>query len=235
MFVMLMLCVVFVAAQERKRVPLMSPVYRGWSVHADVASPVMGIVAAPGTANVEVLADVNLYDRFFPVFELGYTSLSKDINGSEYNAQAQFFRLGMNFNIIKTVSNKGIYKENRSYAYLGVRYAFSLLDYSLNNVVVENPYWNTSYVKDFNNPMTYCGWAEIHGGVRMDLAKGFTMGWSVGIRFLMHNTADIKEAVWYVPGYGKNNAINFAFKYTIGFTMRTKKARELAGKEIKVM
>ncbi len=232
LIIVMLLYALVANAQERKKIPLVDPAYRGFSVHADIASPIMGIVASPNTLNVELLADVNLYDRFFPVMELGYTSLTKEINESTYSINAPFFRFGMNFNIIRTVDNKGVYKENRSYAYLGVRYAFSVLDYALNNVKVENNYWGTTQVKDYTGSMVYSGWVEVHGGVRVDLAKGFTMGWSVGLRFLMHTSEDMKQILWYVPGYGKNNTINFSFKYTVGYTFKTKKAKELLGTKI---
>ncbi len=220
-------------SQERERIPLVDPVYRGWSAQLDIASPLMGYMSAPNTFNIEMIGDVNLYDRFFPVFELGYASIEKNIEERIYNTQAPYFRLGMNFNIIRTANNKGIYKDNKNYAYLGVRYAFSMLGYETKNVLVENDYWGDSYVIDYGNPFVYAGWAEIHGGVRVDLAKGFTMGWSVGLKFLMHTSEKNEQLMWYVPGYGKLNNMNFIFKYTVGYTFRTRRSKALIGTKLK--
>lgn len=194
------------------------PVFRGLSLHFDIASPFMGLIYGR-IYNYEAQLDVNLYRRIYPIFELGYTSAIKELeSGAKYMSRAPFFRIGLNYGLIRPVKRDGKLRSVKSYPFIGLRYAFSTMNYSIENVLVEDRYWGTSDIVGFDSPFAYSGWLEVVGGVRIDIYKGITMGWSARFKTLLHTTAPDKAYVWYVPGYGKSSAAAFAFNYTIGYT-----------------
>lgn len=215
-----------VQAAEREKTPFLPPLFRGVSAHFDLASPIMGLAAGSNVHNYEAMVDVSIYDRFFPCLEVGYTNVSHAVDEKSYKAQSPFFRLGMNMNLLKTVRD-GKAQNIRNYAYLGVRYAFAPMTYSIGNIVMSDGYWGGETVIDYPAETVYAGWAEIVGGVRIDFVAGFTMGWSVRIKALMHTSAESKDLLWYVPGFGKNSTTSFSFSYTVGYTFRTPATKKL--------
>ena len=76
-------------------------------------------------------------------------------------------------------------------------------------------------VKKTDSP--YVGWIEIVGGIRVDIYRGLTMGWSVRLKTAFH--AKNKTQLWWTPGYGFTQGAQFAFNYTLGYTLRTKAER----------
>lgn len=193
-------------------------VFRGLSIHADIGSPIISLLGG-NTRSYELQVDVNLYRRIFPIFEVGYATAEKElISQINYNTRAPFFRVGVNYGLLKPFKDDETSRNVKSYPFVGVRYAFSPMWYNLENIVLDDEYWGTSEVLNFNNQFAYSGWIEVVGGVRVDLFKGLTMGWSVRLKTLLHTTAPDKSHVWYVPGYGKSSGMGFMFNYTIGYT-----------------
>ncbi len=196
-------------------------VFRGLSVHADIGSPIISLLGG-NARSYELQLDVNLYRRIFPIFEMGYATAQKAlVSEINYNTKAPFFRLGVNYGLLKPFKDNASSRSVRSYPFVGVRYAFSPMWYNLENIIINDEYWGTSDVINYNNMFAYSGWVEIVGGVRVDLFKGLTMGWSVRLKTLLHTTAPDKSYLWYVPGYGKSSGMGFMFNYTIGYTFYT--------------
>lgn len=194
------------------------PVFRGVSVVVDAASPLMGI-AYGDVVNVEAQVGVNLYRRLYPVFEVGFASVRKvSTEEAVYSSHSPFFRVGLDFGLLKPFKDDGSWRSVRSYPFVGVRYAFSPMNYRIDNVVVRDEYWGTESVVDYGRSAVYSGWIEVVGGVRVDLYKGLTMGWSVRLKALLHTSAPSKNYLWYVPGYGRVGDVGFGFNYTIGYT-----------------
>ena len=211
-----------VAANEETPQPkvkqLQGDVFRGLSIHADIGSPIISLLGR-NARTYEVQLDVNLYRRIFPIFEIGYATAEKElISKINYNTKAPFFRVGVNYGLLKPFKDDETSRNVKSYPFVGVRYAFSPMWYNLENIIIGDEYWGTSEVIDFKNKFAYSGWVEIVGGVRVDLFKGLTLGWSVRLKTLLHTSAPNKSHVWYVPGYGKSSGMGFMFNYTIGYT-----------------
>ncbi len=196
-------------------------VFRGLSVHADIGSPIISLFGGYARS-YEVQLDVNLYRRLYPIFEIGYATAKKEaMSGIVYDAKAPFFRVGLNYGLLKPFKDNGKERSVRSYPFVGLRYAFAPITYNLSNVEIKDDYWGTTIVENFRHNVKYAGWMEIVGGVRVDLFRGLTMGWSVRLKTLLHTTAPDKSYVWYVPGYGKSSGMGVMFNYTIGYTFYT--------------
>lgn len=193
-------------------------VFRGLSVHADIGSPIISLLGGD-TRSYEVQLDVNLYRRLYPIFEMGYATAKKEaVSGIVYDTKAPFFRVGLNYGLLKPFRDDGSERSVKCYPFAGLRYAFAPVTYHLLNVEIKDDYWGTSEIENFRNNLEYAGWMEVVGGVRVDLFKGLTMGWSVRLKTLLHTSAPDKSYIWYVPGYGKSSGMGVMFNYTIGYT-----------------
>lgn len=194
------------------------PVFRGVSVTLDLASPLMGLVYGK-VVNVEAAVDVNLYRRLYPIVEFGFSSVNKvSSNGAVYSSRAPFFRLGVNYGLMKPFKDDGTERLVKSFPYIGIRYSFAPMNYNIDNVVVSDPYWGSLQIGQFGSPSIYSGWLEVVAGVKIDIYKGFTMGWSVRLKTLFHTTAPDKSFLWYAPGYGTTGGLAFGFSYMMGYT-----------------
>lgn len=194
------------------------PVFRGLSVHADIAAPVIGAITHKAV-DLEFQVDVNLYRRIFPIFEAGFTSVNhRSDNMASYGTASPFFRVGLNYGLLKPFKDNGNPRDVRCYPFAGLRYAFSPMNYKIDGMVVNDPYWGNEQTVAFSKPLVYTGWLEVVAGVRVDLYKGLTMGWSVRLKTLMHTTAPDKSHLWYVPGFGRSSDAAFSLNYTIGYT-----------------
>ncbi len=204
-------------------------VFRGLSVHADVGSPIISLFGG-FARSYEVQLDVNLYRRLYPIFEMGYATAKKEaLSGIIYDTKAPFFRMGLNYGLLKPIKDDGSERSVKCYPFVGLRYAFSPVTYNLLNVEIKDEYWGTSDIENFRNNVEYAGWMEVVGGVRVDLFKGFTLGWSIRIKTFLHTSAPDKTYVWYVPGYGKSSGMGVMFNYTIGYTFYS--GQDTKGKE----
>lgn len=227
----LLLCAVVGVLSSQEKVAVSAQkdstqIYNGWSAHVDIASPLMGLAIDKGVLTGEASVDVNLSNRFFPILEMGYGTVNSQVtNGSTYSASAPFVRLGMNFNLLKSKDKNGNLTPHRNYAYLGMRYGMSLVNYQLTNVPITRGYWNENQLLSLDGKNAYAGWGELVAGVRVDMAKGFTMGWSVRMKLFLHTSLDEKQLLWYVPGYGNSSGNTFTLNYTLGYTYYTKAER----------
>ena len=199
--------------------------YRGFSLHADIFSPAMGFLVNKNIRTFELQVDANFYNKFFPTVEAGYGQIDVSLTmGQKYRSKSPFLRIGMNYGLINNANKDGSEKLIRSYPFLGVRYGMGVMNYSMENIPLSTGYWADSQLYAFEKRAVYGGWLELVGGIRVDIYRGLTMGWSVRLKTLFH--AKDKTKIWWAPGYGFTAGSQFAFNYTIGYTFHTKTERE---------
>ena len=196
--------------------------YRGWSILTDGMPLIYNASESHAIDYYQVKVNVNYYDKLFPTLELGYASVDKTLdNEAQYEVSSPFFRLGMDYNLISPLTADGLPRVNKSYPYLGLRYAATRCSYSSTHVPsVGNTYWPTNVSSSLSNSAVYCGWIEVMMGVHINLYKGFSLGWAASIQTFFHSTASETAALWYVPGYGNPDGAGFEFRYFIGYTFR---------------
>lgn len=212
-----------VNAEETAKEVKKDTIFRGVSAHIDIASPVMGYVTDKSIRTLEGSFDVNLLHRFFPIVEFGFGTINRQLeNGASYRANAPFLRMGMNFNLLNQRKNKRD-RSTEHYAFLGLRYGMSFVNFSMENMPITDNYWQQNALRSYAKNRAYAGWAELVAGIRVDLVKGFTMGWSIRYKMLLHSNLSNKKEMWFVPGFGKSNESVFDFNYTIGYTFNKDK------------
>lgn len=171
--------------------------FRGLQVMADVVGPIQLAVSDYG--QYEAALRINLKDKYFPVFELGYGTANHEddpVTHVAYKTSAPYGKVGMDFNIMK--NKHDIYR-----VYIGARYAFTTFKYDVASPVLTDPVWKDPAAIQLNNISASYHWAELLFAVDAKIWGPLHLGWSVRYRRrLAHNDGESGN-VWYVPGFGK--------------------------------
>lgn len=171
--------------------------FRGLQVMVDAVGPIQLAVSDYG--QYEAALRINLKDKYFPVFELGYGTANHEddpVTHVAYKTSAPYGKVGMDFNIMK--NKHDIYR-----VYIGARYAFTTFKYDVASPVLTDPVWKDPAAIQLNNVSASYHWAELLFAVDAKIWGPLHLGWSVRYRRrLAHNDGDAGN-VWYVPGFGK--------------------------------
>lgn len=211
---LILLAVMPAAAQSRsgnkKAVTVVDsiPLFRGFSVSADLVGPVMMAVGDYG--QYEAAFHLNLKDKYFPVVEVGYGKAdhTEETTQLTYKTSAPFFRVGADFNVLK--NKHDIYR-----LLVGARYGFTSYKYDLSSPGVEDPVWGgtTSYVA--NGVKCSYHWLEVGAGVDVKLVGPIHLGWSVRYKQRLSASEGPLGKSWYVPGYGETGTSAFGVLFNV--------------------
>lgn len=171
--------------------------FRGLQVMVDAVGPIQLAVSDYG--QYEAALRINLKDKYFPVFELGYGTANHEddpVTHVAYKTSAPYGKVGLDFNIMK--NKHDIYR-----VYIGARYAFTTFKYDVASPMLTDPVWKDPAAIQLNNVSASYHWAELLFAVDAKIWGPLHLGWSVRYRRrLAHNDGESGN-VWYVPGFGK--------------------------------
>ena len=185
------------------------PLFCGFSVSFDLVEPAMLMLTSHG--EYEGALRVNLHDQWFPIFELGLGRANHendDVTGITYKTTAPYFRLGMDWNILR---NK--HQPNRMYA--GFRYAFTSYNVDILRPGLEDSFWKMT--SDFGVEGTSCNmhWMELVLGIDSKVFGPLHLGWTVRYKRRLAHKDGALDATWYVPGFGTNDKDCFGANFNI--------------------
>ena len=185
------------------------PFFRGFAVSFDLVGPAM--LALSDHGEYEGALRINLHDQWFPIFEMGLGRANHEddeVTGITYKTTAPYFRIGMDWNVLKKKHGP-----NRMYA--GFRYAFTSFNVDSIRENLPDPVWlsQTGFgIKDLSCVMH---WAEIVFGIDAKIIGPLHLGWSVRYkRPLYHKNGDIGN-IWYVPGFGTGSDDQLAANFNV--------------------
>lgn len=185
------------------------PVFRGFSLSFDLVGPAMLMLGDYGA--YEGALRINLHDEWFPVFEMGIgrANHEKDeATGLTYKTTAPFFRVGMDWNILKKKHGP-----NRMYA--GFRYAFTSYKADIIREALPDPIWQNESGFGVKDMACSQHWLEAVLGIDAEIFGPLHLGWSVRYkRRIAHKSGDI-GTTWYVPGFGLNDKDNLTANFNV--------------------
>lgn len=196
---------------RKEKKPREARVLQGVAVGADLVGWVMK-VAGTEWSMVEVLARVNLKDKFFPIFELGLGNADHEGNDLDYRyyVLAPYFRAGLDYNINK--------KHNGNRMFAGVRYGFSAFNYDLTSPTpLADPVWNESRPFNYEGLHGSAHWAELVFGLEMRLWKMIRLAWDARIKIRITQKTNEIGPPWLIPGYGKNDTSGWGGTFKVLF------------------
>ena len=175
------------------------PLFCGLSVSFDLVGPAMLMLSDHG--EYEGALRVNLHDQWFPIFELGVGHANHEndaITELTYKTTAPYFRLGMDWNILRKK-----HQPNRMYA--GFRYAFTNYKVDIIRNDLPDPVWQSKAGFGVEGMACNMHWLEAVLGIDAKIFGPLHLGWTVRYkRRLFHNDGTL-GATWYVPGFGTND------------------------------
>lgn len=211
----MLLAVTTASAQSKVELALKKdsvPFFRGFAVSVDLVGPAQLTFGDYG--QYEAALRLNLRDKFFPVFELGYGKADAEDVATRlsYKTSAPYGRIGIDFNLMK---NK--HDENRIYG--GVRYAYTNYKFDLFCPGVTDPVWGESAEFKAEDVSCYYHWMEIVFGVDVKIWGPVRLGWSARYkRRLVHDDGFVGRP-WYVPGYGKQGNARLGGTFNVIFEL----------------
>ena len=96
------------------------PLFNGLSVNVNILDGITNLFGQ-SYGNYEIAAELDLHNRFFPVWEIGIghaDNTPEGLNFTYRNKASLYNRVGMNYNF-------GYNKTAMSFFYIGIRYGFS--------------------------------------------------------------------------------------------------------------
>lgn len=163
---------------------------------------------------VSFAAELNLHNRYLPVFEvgLGQAKHKPDDNNYTYSTPlSTFFKIGMNYNFL--------YNSNPDYLVMaGMRYGFSPFKWSVTDITQQPGYWDEPIEYGFKSVSATVGYFELHFGVRIKIVNNFSLGWSIIYHTILHENSSPHGKPWYIPGYGSRGGAfgaSFSLTYTL--------------------
>lgn len=150
------------------------------------------------------------------VIEAGYLNYKYSQYNYDYLSKGVFTRIGVDFNLLKPESSLGKY-----WAGIGLRYGLSVFNSGTPSFQYEN-YWGT--VTSSIDSKTRTGhFIEVAPGVRTELFKNFSMGWTIRLKLLISGGGGKDLRPIYFPGYGNGgNRTASSISYFLTWNIRYK-------------
>ena len=163
---------------------------------------------------VSFAAELNLHNRYMPVFELGLGQAKATPDGNNFSYSSPlstFFKIGANYNFL--------YNSNPDYIVMaGLRYGFSPFKWTVSDITQPPGYWDEPISYSIPSISSTAGYIELHFGVRVKIVGNFSLGWNLIYHSLLHESKSPHGQPWYIPGYGSRNgafSASFSLTYTL--------------------
>lgn len=143
----------------------------------------------------EGFISVDLNNITSVVLSGGYADFTYTQYNYTYTNNGIFFRSGIDLNLMKPKKTQGLY-----WGGLGLRYGISRFTYEIPSLETEN-YWG----KTISSAPKQTNWGhflEASPGVKADVFKNFSLGWSINIRMLLYTGTGNDLRPVYLPGFG---------------------------------
>ena len=186
--------------------------YEGPRVGIDLSRFLLPVMQTGKRNGWEIQADIPYKGNLFPTFELGMQWFDDLHDGYHYKNDGTYARLGIDMNIVKFESLK-----DHDFAFLGVRYGYSIFNQQTDNITYSN-YWGSITSSVAGRTMN-AHWAELVFGMKGELVKNFFFGWSLRAKFPIVVTNDPNISPYIIPGIGMIKGTT-PFDFSVGLYYR---------------
>ena len=178
-----------------------------------------------GTLSAEGYVSVDLNEKWSAALNAGYLNYEYSQYNYSYLSNGMFFRAGADFSILKPKKSLGKYWGGISLRYGLSRFKWEVPEFSQSN------YWGNSSSSIPANK-TWGHFIEASPGMRAEIFKNFSMGWSVSLRMLLYTGKYEGLKPVYFPGFGNaQKRVTTGFNYYIVWNIPYKKIRVITKKE----
>lgn len=177
------------------------------------------------TLRLEGYVSMDLNEKWAAALNMGYL----DYEYSQYNYiylnKGFFIRAGADFSILKPKKSLGKY-----WGGIGLRYGLSHFQWEVPEFSQSN-YWGES-ISSIPLDKSWGHFIEASPGMRAEIFRNFSMGWSVSLRMLIYTGTGSDLKPIYFPGFGNGEKrFSTGFSYFIVWNIPYKKIRVITIKE----
>lgn len=185
--------------------------FKGVGVSADLFGCIATLISDDISA--EVAVEANFGNRLYPTVEIGYgwCNTTDETTGIKYKANAPYYKVGFNYNCFTKKNNPN----PKHYIYGLFRIGWSSFKYDVATPPITDPIWGDPVALNLENVDGFCLWGEIGAGIKVNIVKGFHMGWSVRYKMRFSEKIGPNSKMWYIPGYGTNQTSGFGGTYSL--------------------
>lgn len=202
-----------VAQQEKD---LFKKTTRGFRFGVDFSKPVVNEIFG-NKKGFELLADYQFAPRAYASVEGGYESISLRKPNYSYEMDGSFYRLGVDYDILNSLTTDDI-------VFFGLRYGYSRYSHQASDIIVETFYGD--YYEDFSKAYFNAHWASAVFGMKAELffLKNVYMGWTVYANFRLGGIQDDRMDAFLIPGYGKGSEkVSVSYNWHLSYRIPLKK------------
>jgi hypothetical protein len=180
----------------------------------DISRPVVNIAQNTRTS-YEAAVDYYYRKELYFVAEGGFGKAKYDYSDLSYTTTNSFFRLGIDKTLITRLGAR-----DWDAAFLGIRYGVAFIDRGEATYTIVDSLWGNSSGTIASKSFA-AHWAEVCGGVRVELLKGFFAGWNVRARFLLNGRSFQELSPAFIAGYGRGDKTTvFDFNFYLCYAIR---------------
>ena len=173
-------------------------------------APLLRLLSDPPQIGAEASIDFEIYKNVYPIFELGYNSMSDSQESFEYASSGTFARAGIDYNVLR-LKDRSMHHSIS----IGFRYGMSRFTQKFEDMAIQNDYWGDYSPDTYESSLTG-QWIELVGGMKAEVLPNFFLGWSVRYKILLNPDMDPLAVPEMVPGYGSGGEDRvFGFTYSI--------------------
>lgn len=180
----------------------------------DIWNPFMRIIGQDyGLASV--WGELNMHNRYFPYFEFGMDNASASSEESNFTFKSPaspFFKIGASYNVF--------YNSNPGYQLkFGLRYGITRFNYRYEGITIDEGYWNQPAYTSISDQTSTAGYLEVVAAVKVKIYRNFSMGWTLKLHTILHETPNQYGEPMIIPGYGNRKNLftgGFSLMYTFG-------------------
>lgn len=154
--------------------------------------------------------DFEVYRNVYPVFEMGFNSLSENTELFDYASSGTYARAGIDYNVLSLKDRSAHHTIT-----VGFRYGISRFTHNIDNQVIEDDYWGDYVPEPYESSLTG-QWIELVGGMTAEVFSNFFLGWTVRYKILLNPEMDPLMVPEMIPGYGSGGEDRlFGFTYSV--------------------
>ncbi|MEI6048562.1 MAG: DUF6048 family protein [Bacteroidota bacterium] len=176
--------------------------------------------------NAEGFISADINEKVAVVLNAGYLNYKYSQYNYEYLNKGAFIRAGVDFNLLKPEKSQGKY-----WAGVGLRYGLSIFNSEVPSFKQEN-YWGTT-TSSIAKKTYLSHFLEVSPGVRAEVFRNFSMGWTISLRRLLHTGTGKDLRPIYFPGFGNGGkSFSTGFNYFIVWNITYKKINVIIKKKV---
>jgi hypothetical protein len=179
-----------------------------------------------GNLNAEGYFAVDINEKTSALLGAGYLDYKYSQYNYNYLNNGIFLRAGVEFNLLKPEKAMGIY-----WGGLGIHYGISRFNSEITSFSYTDKYWGTT-TSSIARKTNWGHFIEFTPGVRAELIKNISIGWTISLRMLLYTGAGKDARPIYFPGFGNGaKTISTGLNYFIVWNIPYKKITVITKKE----